>query len=69
LDYKITVPIKILGADDYFHINFTTRAETPVTDVPEFMRNINMIEDYMEQTGIKEKIGEAIEKAKSVFNR
>jgi hypothetical protein len=67
LEYKITLPIKLLGASDYLHINFTTRAETPVTDVPEFMRNMNMVEDYMAQTELTDKIGAAIEKAKSIF--
>jgi len=69
LDYKITVPIKLIGASDTFHINYSSHAETPVTDVPEFMRNINMVEDYLDQTGEKEKINEAIQKAKSLFGK
>jgi hypothetical protein len=49
------------------HIDFTAHSETAVTDVPEFMRNINMVEDYMDQTGLTDKITEAINKAKSIF--
>lgn len=67
LDYKITVPVRMIGARDFLHIDFTTRAETAITDVPEFIRNVNMVEDYLEQTGAKDKITQALDKVKSIF--
>jgi hypothetical protein len=74
LEYRVPVPVKLLGANEYFSLRVKTHAETAVTDVPEFMRNVNMAEDYLEQTGVKDKIDEglakitgAIDEAKAKF--
>jgi hypothetical protein len=58
LEYKVPVPVRLLGAKEHFILQVKTRSETAVTDIPEFMRNINMVEDYLEQTGVQEKIDE-----------
>ena len=75
LEYNIVIPVRLLGSKENMKIKTLTHAETTVTDVPEFMRNINMVEDYLIQTGIKEKIddgmkkiSDAIDKAKGFLN-
>ena len=65
--YEIELPIRMLGDTENISLKFQTHRSAPVTDTVELIRNINMIEDYMEQLGVdkkidelKEKIGEAI---------
>ena len=67
LEHKIRIPIRILGTGEFIYLRTVTHAETAVSDVPEFMRNINTIEDYLLQTGISDKIAEAINKVKGLF--
>ena len=68
-DCSIPIPIKMLGAKYFSAMRVSARAEAPVTDVPEFIRNVNMVEDYMEQTGLMEKINNAIKSAKDHFKK
>jgi hypothetical protein len=68
LEYRVPVPVKLLGAKEYFALTVKTHAETAVTDVPEFIRNVNMAEDYLEQTGVKEKIDEGKAKIMGAIN-
>ena len=67
LDYRINIPIRLLGASHFSAMRVTTRAEAPVTDVPEFIRNVSMIEDYLDQTGASDEIQKVIQKAKDLF--
>lgn len=48
--YKITVPIKLPGMDDYFSLKVSSRVDVPVSDTPEFIRNVNMVGDWVEAT-------------------
>ena len=75
LEYKITAPVKLLGQSETFTIKLNSHIETAVADVPEFMRNINMVEDYMEQTAMsehadafKEKMGKTFEGVKKFLS-
>lgn len=63
--YKIQIPVKLLGMEDYMSVKVYSQANMPVSDVPEFIRNVDMIEDYMQKTGVSEKISDATEKAKA----
>lgn len=54
--YDITVPIRLLGMNDYFALKVSSHSEVAVSDTVEFVRTINMVEDYLESTGLKEKI-------------
>lgn len=47
VSYRIRVPIRMLGEQEFYYMNFATRMDVPVTDVPEFIRNVDMIEDYV----------------------
>ncbi|MDR2421587.1 MAG: pilus assembly protein [Oscillospiraceae bacterium] len=68
LEYKLPVPVKLLGTKEYFSLKVKTHAEKAVTDTAEFMRNVNMAEDYLEQTGVKEKIEEGKAKITNAIN-
>lgn len=76
VEYKIEIPVRLLGASDYIALQISTRSDIPVSDTTELIRNIDMIEDYMEKFGVKEKLEEGkakvtemVEKAKEWFNK
>lgn len=66
VDYEISFPLKFIFEDDYYKLKFTSRAELPAVDSAEFIRNTDMIIDYMEHSeggvGILEKISDGIGK-------
>lgn len=68
-DYDITMPFRLLFAKDYIKMHFSTQADVPVSDSMEFIRNVDMVDDYLESSGGKEKIQEVINKAKEWFDR
>ena len=72
VQYKVPLPLRMIGMKESFSMNTTSRTEVPVSDVPEFIRNVNMIIDFMENTegGQKalEKIGEVMSKVGEYAN-
>lgn len=68
ISYKITVPIRLIGQSEPISTKISSYVEVPVSDTPEFVRNVNMVEDILEKTGAMDKIKEAIEKAKEWFS-
>lgn len=75
-EYKIVLPIRLLWEDENIKVAFASRTEMPVADPPDFIRNVDMVQDYIEKTGLQEKIDEAVEKinkaidtVKSWFNK
>lgn len=69
VEYKIQIPVRLLGASDFIYMNISSHADMPVSDTTEFIRNVNMVEDYMQKYGVTEKIEEMINKAKEWFNK
>ena len=76
VDYKIEIPVRLLGTSEYIALHLSTRSDVPVSDTTELIRNIDMIEDYMEKFGVKDKIDEGkakvtemVEKAKEWFSK
>lgn len=65
LTYKIPIPIRLFADNDDLYLSISSRYDAPVSDVPEFIRNVNMVEDYMEAYGAIDKIQELVEEAKS----
>lgn len=63
--YKIQIPVRMLGEEEYPSVVIKSRAQIPVSDTPEFIRNVDMVEDYMQKTGVSEKIENATNDAKS----
>ncbi len=75
VEYKIIFPIRLLFAKENMSMSFSSHADMPVSDTVEFIRNVDMVEDYMQKTGVSEeidkikaKLDEAIQKAKEWFN-
>ncbi len=73
LEYKIELPIRLLGDRDNLSMKFKTHTEVPVGDTPEFIRNVNMVDDIFEVTGAKEamtnKITELRQFVKDLFHK
>lgn len=68
--YKIMVPVRLLGENDFMHMKFATHVETSVSDVPEFMRNVDMVEDIVQRlTGddFNGTIQNVVEKVRNLF--
>lgn len=68
LEYQIELPIRLLGDKDNLSMKFQTHTEVPVEDPTEFIRNVNMVEDILEVTGIKAKITDKIKELKGFFD-
>ena len=68
VDCTVTIPIRLLGQKEYTLFKISNHTEMPVQDVPEFIRNVDMAEDYLESTGLKEKITDALNKVKDFFS-
>lgn len=69
VEYEIVFPIRMIGADENVSIKMRSLASMPVSDTSEMIRNVDMIEDYLEQLGVidklqelKDKIGEVVSK-------
>ena len=60
--YDITMPIRLFGASNSLALRVASHTEMPVTDTAEFIRNVNMVEYYLEITGAKQAIGDFIGK-------
>ncbi len=65
VDCKIEIPVRLLGMDDYIAMNISSHSDAPVSDTTELIRNIDMIEDYMEKTGVKDKLEDTKNNAKN----
>ncbi|MDR2357706.1 MAG: pilus assembly protein [Oscillospiraceae bacterium] len=68
LTYTVSLPIRLFGTEDFLAIRVSARAKAPVPDAPEMIRNINMAEDYIRQTGTDAKLKAAVGKAKSLLS-
>lgn len=69
-DYKITLPFKFIFADDVImSFDYTAYANVPVTDSPELIRNVEMIIDYIQQTGLDKKVENVTNKIKGLFSK
>ena len=47
--YEVIIPIRYLFDNENMKMSYSTRIEVPVSDVPEFIRNVDMVEDYYER--------------------
>ena len=72
IDYKVPLPIRLPGAKQNFALYATSHCEVPVSDTPEFIRNVDMIGDWIDNVegseGVKEKIKEIMGKVASFTN-
>lgn len=68
LEYKMLIPIRLLGQKEFSYMQVKASCEAPVTDVPEFIRNANMVEDYAQQAGVDKKIENVISSVKKFLH-
>lgn len=69
VDYKIQLPLRIIGQKDYFYMTFSSRVDAPITDCTEYIRTFDTVIDYMEKTGIMDKINDAKTKFTEMVNK
>lgn len=71
VEYDITLPIRMLGSEEPIIMEFTARVDVPVSDSVELIRNIDMIEDYLQRSDsyltFQGKIGEVTHKMKDLL--
>ena len=60
--YKITFPIRYLGDDTPVIMEITSRAEVPVDDASEFIRNTDMVIDMFHGTELGNRISDVFSK-------
>lgn len=65
VEYVIRFPIRLLGENSNRVLRMTARAEAPVNDAAEFIRNVDMVQDYLQGT----KAGNTIAKAFTNINK
>lgn len=71
ISYRIMVPVRLFGSGDFMKLKFATHVEKSVSDVPEFIRNVDMVEDVVERlTGsdFAGAINTMLDKVKALFN-
>ncbi len=72
VEYILQFPIRFLFAEDYYSIKSTAHAEVPIVDNAEFIRNTDMVIDYIQrsETGQKgiDTLTNAIVKLKDFIN-
>lgn len=62
IEYTIQMPWKFVWTENPIVLSLKARAEEPIDDTPEFIRNINMGMDLLEATGVTDKIESAFNK-------
>ena len=69
VSYEITLPIRLLGQEEPTVMQFDARVDVPVSDSVELIRNIDMIEDYLQRwsayNDAMDKISELVSTLKS----
>lgn len=68
VNYEIKFPISFFGYDDLTLIKLSSRAEVPINDTDEFIRNVDMAVDLLEDTGAGKTIASIFEKIGSFIN-
>lgn len=68
VEYDIAFPIRFMGSSTPPVMTLVTRADVPVSDTAEFIRNADMVIDTFSQTTFGQKVGECFEKINSFLN-
>lgn len=65
VNYEVRFPIRFLDDDSLTICRMSARAEVPISDTDEFIRNIDMAVDLLEETGLGQTISGIFEKVGS----
>ena len=69
VNYQIKFPIRFFGETSPTVITFSSRAEVPVSDTAEFIRNVDMVVDLVERTSVGESIKGFFDKINNFINQ
>ena len=69
VNYELKFPIRFLMEKQPTIIKLSSRAEVSVNDSPEFIRNVDMVVDLLEGTGVGEKIKGIFDKINDVIKK
>ena len=64
VEYKVCIPVRLMGASDFVFMRLSSHADVPVSDTTEFIRNVDMVEDYLQRFNVPTKLEELIAKVK-----
>jgi hypothetical protein len=67
VSYSVVVPVRPPGAGEFLSAQVSAYSAAPVTDAPEFIRNVNMARDYAVRFGANTEISQAVESAKRLL--
>ncbi len=67
VSYKVQFPIRFIGSRDHMVLKMNSKAIASAADTDNFIRNTDMVLDYYESTGLKDKVQKAVEKVKEFF--
>ena len=69
VNYKIKLPITFFGNDDLSVVRMSSRAEIPVSDTDEFIRNVDMAIDLCNKYGIGSSVKGLFDKINGFINK
>ena len=69
VNYKVQLPIAFLGEDSPTVLTMSSRAEVPVSDAPEFIRNVDMAVDLLDGTTVGTTIKSIFDKINNFINQ
>ena len=69
VNYEVKFPIKFFGSNEPTILEWNSRAEVSVNDAPEFIRNIDMVQDLFDRTAAGDKIKSAFNKINSFIGK
>lgn len=68
VSYKISFPIRFLGEDERISIDFGSYDTATVTDNTEFIRNTDMVVDYVQRSKIYNEVKDKLQQIKEEIN-
>lgn len=72
VEYRVKMPIRLLGQDERMDIVYSDTTTIPINDSPEMIRNIDFVEDIIEKktdTDFETAISNAVNKVKELFKK
>ena len=63
-NFKIELPIRMLFAHNNVAFQYEVYIKEPIGDAPNLVRNTSMVQDYLERTGLDERISKTREAIK-----
>lgn len=69
VEMEVEIPIPLLGQKDFTVYSITNYTKMPVMDTMEFIRTLDMVQDYADSTGLTQKVTDLIEEVKAKFSK